>query len=82
MTDASVNLGAKLGLSAKDKESWTNDISSYRDDRMLPTSRLSYISNHPTTQLANLYSDEYMISPTWGKISSSPWYVVATLIFH
>ena len=41
----------------------------------MPTVRLNYISNHPTTKLAKLHTDMDMIAPTWGKISASVWLV-------
>lgn len=56
-----------------DKE-WGQTLNTYRDDNIMPTCRLKYISNHPVTQLANLHTDESMIAPTWGKVSRSVWY--------
>lgn len=52
---------------------WNNTLNTYRDDKMMPTVRLNYISNHPTTKLAKLHTDQDMIAPTWGKISASVW---------
>ncbi len=52
---------------------WNNTLNTYRDDKMMPTVRLNYISNHPTTKLAKLHTDADMIAPTWGKISESVW---------
>ena len=55
------------------KLEWGQKMSTYREDNLIPTSRLQYITNHPTTKLAQLYNDEGMIAPTWGKISESVW---------
>lgn len=57
------------------QQAWGDSISTYREDRTLPTCRLNYITNHPTTQLANLHADESMIAPAWCKISKSVWWV-------
>lgn len=54
---------------------WGNQLNTYRDDRIMPTCRLKYISEHPKTQLANLHSSDSMIAPTWGKVSQSVWQV-------
>ena len=55
------------------KSEWGQTMSTYREDNLIPTSRLQYITNHPTTKLAQLYNDGGMIAPTWGKISESVW---------
>jgi hypothetical protein len=49
----------------------TNREITFREGWELPSSR-QHIINHPQSKIANLYSDSSKISPTWGKVSTTP----------
>ena len=42
------------------------------DPKYLPTSRREYILNHADTNMANLHDNDNTISPTWTKVTVTP----------